>query len=195
MNRTNNFENKISESNYLNNNKPQPPRKTNVVIVIIFVAAALLICVFWRQLSLMVLRLFGDQKIQQFLTCIGLIAAGAVITVVYPLSRRKAKKRCTHYMMGTVVDLLEVRNGDDGKVIWKPVYEYKFNGKVYKGSNKFGIPENVNVYQSVPLMINPDNPTEFYHAGVKNKELGGVVVIGIVLLVIGAILLFVTIRV
>ena len=81
------------------------------------------------------------------------IIVGIGIIIGTFISKRNYKKRCTEFVYANIISIL----GDDNKF---PIYQYKFNNKIYKvrGNNT----KDINIGDTLGIMINPNKPREIY---------------------------------
>ena len=92
---------------------------------------------------------------------IGMII-GAVLTKI---SFQKRGQECTQIVDATIVDLNKMERSDDGStfVSYFPIYEYQYNGKVYRsGSNVGNLKSKFEIGRKVQIYINPQKPEKIY---------------------------------
>lgn len=92
---------------------------------------------------------------------------GAVLTVFSVLQTGRKKQRCTQPVQARCVDLLEDESYDNESgattTVYCPVYEYYFNGRLYRSNDNqysnLNVPEIYGVYE---ILLNPEDPEELY---------------------------------
>lgn len=106
--------------------------------------------------------------------------------------RRKLKKNCTETVYATVVDIRESYTPGDSdsppSTSYFPVWSYNYMGQDYEVESLVSS-NNYNVGDSSELMINPDEPYEFYDP----KDNKGLLISELVLIGAGAVALVVVI--
>ncbi len=138
------------------------------------------------------------------LLIVGLIFAvlGIVFSVIggaVLYSSKQSEKNCTFETKGTVVELVEKRsrNKHGTSTTYAPVFEYEYNGKVYKYESKLATsPKPFEVGDKVTVMVDPDDPKEIYVPEYKTVRIFSYVFLGVGggLFIAGIILLFVFLK-
>ena len=92
---------------------------------------------------------------------------GAVLTICSIVETSRKRQRCTVPVRATCVELLEDESYDNesgaSTTVYCPVYEYEFSGRLYRCHDKqysnISVPELYGVYD---LLVNPNDPEDFY---------------------------------
>lgn len=118
------------------------------------------------------------------------------ISVTIKISMSKKRKRCTMSVMATITDIIREQstNSDDSFVSFHPVYEYTVQNVTYRRKSSFGgSGRGFGIGQRVEILVNPDNPSEYYNAKEKfNLVYTAFLIMGIVFLVVAAVLIYYT---
>ncbi|MCM1006752.1 MAG: DUF3592 domain-containing protein [Ruminococcus flavefaciens] len=100
--------------------------------------------------------------------------------VVLMLPKIKSQK-CTESVRAEVVENLQVESSDhrSGKVLYKPVFGFTYNGEDYRVESKTSSdPPAFRSGEIVELKINPDDPTDFYAPSDKTTGFIGIIFTG-----------------
>ena len=88
---------------------------------------------------------------------------GIVLLVGTLIGNKNKKARCTVPVNAVVVDLIYVRAKTGGHRSYAPLYEYNFNGVIYREREKIatnvGLPQ---VGSQMTIYVNEKDPTDFY---------------------------------
>lgn len=129
-----------------------------------------------------------------FLVSFGMLGLGVIFSCIalgLTISSSHKKKVCTQEVSAVVTDLICKGSYDINHTYsesWFPVYEYRAGGRVIRVQSPVGgLETDYQAGERVTLLLNPDNPEEFYNPGdqrnmVRNVFWG----VGIVLLAAGA---------
>ncbi len=117
---------------------------------------------------------------------------GVGILIAAFRSHQHRTKCCTVSVQATCIELIRKRSSKGG-VLYNPVWEYYFGGQTYTQndpvSSNVGVPQ---VGEQVEIMVNPENPTDYYRRG--NGEMALLLVIGSIFAVVGLIILIAAIK-
>ncbi len=117
-----------------------------------------------------------------------------LVTLINIIKRSIKTKRCTTRASAIVTDIKEKVSRKNNIVSREfiPTISYNVDGKQY--SREFAkayVADTYRVGQPIEIMVNPNKPTEINKLGSSNKADLVMLVIGVVIIVIGAVLLLV----
>ena len=140
------------------------------------------------------ISLYGTEELkEQFYDILPMLGLGlfwiiGLGLIVLPIYTRKVKeKRCTLPVQGIIADLnrrwSRGSNGRRGHYVYAPVYEYFYNGVLYRQeSNTYTNYENFEIGTEVTVFLNPSDPNDYY---VKRSQTV-TVILGIMFLVMAS---------
>ncbi len=117
-----------------------------------------------------------------------------LVSLINIIKRSIKTKRCTSQVTALVTDVKEKVSKRNNVVSREfiPTISYNVNGKPYSREfTKAYAADTYHVGQAIDIMVNPNNPAEVNKLGSNNKADLVMLVIGIVIIVIGAVLLLV----
>ncbi len=114
-----------------------------------------------------------------------------LVSLINIIKRSIKTKRCTAPASAIITDVKEKVSRRNNVVSREfiPTISYNVNGKDYaREFAKAYVADTYRVGQSIEIMVNPNNPAEVNKLGSNNKADLVMLVIGIVIIVIGAVL-------
>lgn len=90
-----------------------------------------------------------------------------IVSLVVNISFQKKKEKCTQGVEATIVDMNKMERTETGNdapyISYFPVYEYEYEGKIYrKGSNVGNNKNSFEIGKKVQIYIDPENPEVIY---------------------------------
>ena len=117
-----------------------------------------------------------------------------LVSLINIIKRSIKTKRCTQPVSALITDTKEKVSRRNNIVSREfiPTISYNVNGKPFSRQYaKAYVADTYRVGQAIDIMVNPNNPAEINKAGSSNKADLVMLVIGVVIIVIGAVLLLV----
>jgi len=117
-----------------------------------------------------------------------------LVSVINIIRRAIKTKRCTSPATAVITDIKEKvsRRNNIESHEYIPTVSYTLNGQQY--SREFAkayVADTYRVGQTIEVMVNPNKPTEVNKTGSSNKADLVMMVIGVVIIIIGAVMLMV----
>ena len=116
------------------------------------------------------------------------------VTLINMIRRSIKTRRCTARASAVITDIKEKvsRRNDIESREYIPTVSYQVDGKEYsRNFAKAYVANTYRVGQTIEIMVNPNKPTEINKSGSSNKADLVMLVIGVVIIIIGAVLLMV----
>lgn len=113
-----------------------------------------------------------------------------LITLINIIKRAIKTKRCTAPATAIITDVKDKAKRKDNieSHEYIPTIEYTFDGKQYSREyTKAYVADTYSVGQSIDIMVNPSKPTEINKMGSSNKADLVMLVIGVVIILAGAV--------
>lgn len=115
-----------------------------------------------------------------------------LITLVNIIKRAIKTKRCTSPVSAVITDVKDKARRKNNIVshTYIPTISYTFEGQQYSREYaKAYVADTYRVGQSIDIMVNPSKPTEVNKMGSSNKADLVMMVIGVVIIIVGAVML------
>ena len=105
----------------------------------------------------------------------------AIVGILIVNMEGKSKDRCTEPVTGTLISYNEVID-DDHSVHYFPIFQYSFNGKIFKEQANIGGEKSYADGEQVQLLVNPENPYDYIIEGQNIFLIVGWICVGIAIL-------------
>ena len=131
------------------------------------------------------INIFGDESLRAILYnaipffILGLaVLSGLQATLIPVYTRRAKEKRCKIPITATIV---EMKRRHTRRSTWyAPIYEYSYNGKLYKETGDTHYNESSHIGEQKEIYINSEEPEDFYTKDLKEVSAVTAIIISVI---------------